>query len=507
MARHGEQAISRCCQASARLARAGSAVLAPSWIAPAVDMTSDPIGEAQAYSAATDAELDELQRLFACMVGAQAPDSLAQVAVLGMEMDLFRKGWPVGLSLGALQDVQKRFGLGRPASHAAIKILEARGLLDVRRGPGGGVFVAAPSLDDVAGAVLVQLALNGATLDCIEEFRLLVWQMMVNAALVRSVPPPPAGKPISAEEFIADLADRLENPAMRLMADLAAKLVEISLADAQRKPDAALDLAIRQGDLALIFARLGELSVAITRDAPVIAFDVAERAFSLSGRKSAMALAAKMARELSAASGPQEAEWETADRLGYTDAVVRQARRILQDFGMVRCRQGRKGAEMASSAAPTGVIRLMASYMVVNASLQVDKLEAIAFLVSSAPVLAARRVRDGTGAPDFTDKRFSMANVVDALTLENLVVELSGNPLLEIAVRSLGLSNLFIASAPLVPPNLGAMLEVNRKILQAIVDGDVQAAQELAFAKLDMMQQFARDEREIVKRNLQQSQT
>ncbi len=470
-------------------------------------MTSDPIREALTSSEATDAEVDELQRLFACMIGAQAPDSLAQVAVLGMEMDLFRKGWPVGLSLGALQDVQQRFGLGRPASQAAIKILEARGLLDVRRGPGGGVFVASPSLDDVAGAVLVQLALNGATSDCIEEFRLLVWRMIVNAALVRGVPPPPTGKPRPADEFIADLAERLDNPAMRLMAQLAAKLVQISLADGQHTPDAALEQAIGQGDLDAVFARLGTLSAAISSDAPVIAFEVAERAFSLSGRKSAMALAAKMARELSAASGTQEAEWETADRLGYTDAVVRQARRILQDFGMVKCRQGRKGAEMASSAAPTGVIRLLASYLVVNASLQVDKLEAIAFLVSSAPILAARRFRDGTGAPDFTDKRFSMANVVDALTLENLVVELSGNPLLEIAVRSLGLSNLFIASPPLVPPNLGAMLEVNRMILKAIVEGDVAAAEKLAFAKLAMMQQFARDEREIVKRNLQQSET
>lgn len=467
-------------------------------------MKGDPLLEASGMAPAPnpDPEVDELQRLFACMVGAQAPESLAQVAVLGMEMDLFRKGWPVGLSLGALPEVQKRFGLGRPASQSAIKILEARGLLDVRRGPGGGVFVAAPSLDDVAGAVLVQLALNGATADCIEEFRLLVWRMIVNAAELHCVSPPPAGPPMAAETLVADLAERVDNPAMRLLACLAAQLVAISQEDRQQAPDAELERAVDLRDLKHVYARLGELAATISRDTPVIAFEVAERAFSLSGRKSAMALAAKMARELSVASGPQEAEWETADRLGYTDAVVRQARRILQDFGMVRCRQGRKGAELASSAAPTGVIRLLASYLVVNASLQVDKLEAIAFLVSSAPVVAARRVKDGTGAPDLSDTRISMANVIDALTLENLVVELSGNPLLEIVVRSLGLSNLFVASKPLVPPDLGTMLEVNRDILKAIVEGDVTAAERLASAKLAMMQQFARSERDVVKRSL-----
>lgn len=130
---------------------------------------------------------DELQRISACMLGAQIPASLAHEAVHGMEMCLLGQGWPVGRSLGALPDVRTRLGLGRPAFREAITILEARGLLDVRRGPGGGLFVAAPALEDVVGAVLMYLALTGETFALIEEFRLLVWRMIVNAAVQRHV--------------------------------------------------------------------------------------------------------------------------------------------------------------------------------------------------------------------------------------------------------------------------------------------------------------------------------
>ena len=78
--------------------------------------------------------------------------------------------------------------------------------------------------------------------------------------------------------------------------------------------------------------------------APSIGLEAMERGFAWSGRKSAMALAARMSREMINQPEKLEAEWETADRLGYSDAVVRQARRILQDFGIVQCQRGRKGA-------------------------------------------------------------------------------------------------------------------------------------------------------------------
>lgn len=435
---------------------------------------------------------DSQQRMSACMMGITAPSapvSVAHEAVVSIEMDLFRQGWPVGQSLGALPDVQKQLGLGRPASREAITILEARGMLDVRRGPGGGLFVAAPSLDDVAGSILMYLALAGETYACIEEFRLLMWRMIVKTAIQQNVALPTAGTVDGQWGFAVALAEQAGNRTMGLLARLAELLMRIAhRADAPGR-DVKLETAIRDGNLGKAFERLDRLAGPGKDDATIIALDVAEKGFTLSGRKSAMALAARMARELSGPDRPQEAEWETAQRLGYTEGVVRQARRILQDFGVLRCRQGRKGAEFAPPTAPTGVIRLLAPCLVASATLAVDIREAIFFVVSSATVLAAGRVK----ANDSPSVRLIAPppgpDAFEAITLENKLLELSGNPLLSIVVRSLGLANTFIARDALIPPHLGEIVALNRRILRAIDSGDAMTAQSLAQAKFDLMQQ------------------
>ena len=435
--------------------------------------------------------IDELQRISGCMLGEVAPASLAHEAVLDMEMGLLRQGWPVGQSLGALPDVRKRLGLGRPAFREAVTILEARGLLDVRRGPGGGLFVAAPALEDVAGAVLMHLALARETHACIEQFRLLVWRMIVRAAIERRVTTVSSGIAASEWGFAADLAEQLGKSTMALLARLAEMLVRTSQGDEAPAHDHGLATAIGHCDLAKAFERLDELAGQVHHNDAIVALELAERAFSLSGRKSAMALAARMTRELSGRPGTQEAEWETAERLGYTDGVVRQARRILQDFGIVRCHQGRKGAELAPPAAPTGVIRLLAPCLVASATPALDIREAITFLMCSAPVLAARRAKDADGPVAAAGASISGSEAFEALALENQLLELSGNPLLAIIVRSLGLANIFVSNEPLAPPDRWDVMAINRRILQAVEAGDVASAGVLARVKLEIMQRPA----------------
>jgi DNA-binding FadR family transcriptional regulator len=220
----------------------------------------------------------------------------------------------------------------------------------------------------------------------------------------------------------------------------------------------------------------------------VVALEAATRGFSLSGRKSAMAMAMRMARELGRRPDAQEAEWETADRLGYSDAVVRQARRILQDFGMVCCQQGRKGAALAPSVSTTGVIRLLAPCIAASATSVQDNRDLIFFLISCAPVLAARRVELKDSAPVIPFASSSNLDALEALTLENLLLELSGNPLLAIVVRSLGLATVFAADDSAALPDRSDVIATNRCILQAIKTGDVKAAGRLARVKLDAMQ-------------------
>ena len=400
--------------------------------------------------------MDEVQRISACMLGMVDPANLAHEAVLGMEMGMLRQGWPVGRSLGALPDVRRQLGLGRPAFRETVMILESRGLLDVRRGPGGGLFIAAPALEDVATAMLMYLARAGKTRACIEEFRVLVWRMIVDSAIRRGGSPS-AGAISGQWGFAVDLAERVGNTTMGLLARLAEMLIRFCLGREAPPVDSALDMAIRQRDLTKAYTRLDDLAGPLGQDGTAISLEVATRGFSLSGRKSAMAMAVRMARELSGRPEAQEAEWETAERLGYSDGVVRQARRILQDFGIVRCRQGRKGAELAPSVAPAGVIRLLAPCIAAKANSVLGNRDAISFLISCAPVLAASRVTSDDRASVRPFVSSSNLDAFEALTLENLLLELSGNPVLAIVVRSLGLATVFVAGQIVAPRRIATM--------------------------------------------------
>src|SRR5262249_47053913 len=52
---------------------------------------------------------------------------------------------PQGSRLGTKRDLRAQFGGGVCTVNEALRVLETRGLIEARPGPGGGVFVAAPS--------------------------------------------------------------------------------------------------------------------------------------------------------------------------------------------------------------------------------------------------------------------------------------------------------------------------------------------------------------------------
>ena len=61
-----------------------------------------------------------------------------------IERDIRREGWREGHLIGSEAELTERFGVGVAAVREASRILDARGLARVRRGPGGGLFVTAP---------------------------------------------------------------------------------------------------------------------------------------------------------------------------------------------------------------------------------------------------------------------------------------------------------------------------------------------------------------------------
>jgi DNA-binding FadR family transcriptional regulator len=277
---------------------------------------------------------------------------------------------------------------------------------------------------------------------------------------------------------------------------LAAQIAEMLVLACEGRPapahDALLDRAMRTGDTRKAFSRLDELVHPIDIAAPLHALEAMEHSFAWAGRKSAMALAARMTREMMHQPEKAEAEWETAERLGFSDAVVRQARRILQDFGVVRCQRGRKGALWGAPASPAAVIRLLAPCLMAHGASAADNAEAANFLACNGPRLAAGRAGGAGRAETRVFGSFaSSRELVDLIAIENLLLALAGNPLLSIMTRALGLANLASLGATISLQRRVEIVAINHRILRAIEAGDAEAADRLARAKGEIQQSEA----------------
>jgi DNA-binding FadR family transcriptional regulator len=79
---------------------------------------------------------------------------LAERLARRIEDDIVSDGVPPGDALGSLQDLSRRYSVGRAATREAVGLLERRGLGRLRPGPCGGFIVSQPS----ENAIGIQLA-------------------------------------------------------------------------------------------------------------------------------------------------------------------------------------------------------------------------------------------------------------------------------------------------------------------------------------------------------------
>jgi DNA-binding FadR family transcriptional regulator len=71
--------------------------------------------------------------------------SRAEALARMLEGEILEHALPTGHRLGTKEDLKRRFGVAAATVNEAIRMLEMRGLIEARPGPGGGVFVAGPS--------------------------------------------------------------------------------------------------------------------------------------------------------------------------------------------------------------------------------------------------------------------------------------------------------------------------------------------------------------------------
>src|ERR671933_989004 len=70
----------------------------------------------------------------------------AEAVARDLEAQILGGALAPGARLGTKDDLRQRFGVAVATVNEAVRLLEMRGLIEARPGPGGGVFVAASSV-------------------------------------------------------------------------------------------------------------------------------------------------------------------------------------------------------------------------------------------------------------------------------------------------------------------------------------------------------------------------
>jgi DNA-binding FadR family transcriptional regulator len=92
---------------------------------------------------------------------------------------------PVGYLLGSEGELIDRYGVSRAVFREAVRLLEHHRIAAMRRGPGGGMFVTAPSADAVTDVVAVFLARRGMQVADLADLRMRLELVLIELAARR----------------------------------------------------------------------------------------------------------------------------------------------------------------------------------------------------------------------------------------------------------------------------------------------------------------------------------
>lgn len=113
-----------------------------------------------------------------------------------------------GDRLGTKEDLRLRFNVAVATVNEAIKLLDNRGLVEARPGPGGGVFVADPASRIRRGPMVMGFTWTEATIDDYHEVRSALEPLIVRHAARRRT----AADIRSLETILANMAASLDKP-------------------------------------------------------------------------------------------------------------------------------------------------------------------------------------------------------------------------------------------------------------------------------------------------------
>ena len=100
-------------------------------------------------------------------------------------VDVVEEGWPVGQLLGSEPELIEQHDASRAVLREAVRLLEYHHIAVMRRGPGGGLFVAEPNQNAIVEAVTVYLEQRGIEPAQLSEVRMGVELASLDLAISR----------------------------------------------------------------------------------------------------------------------------------------------------------------------------------------------------------------------------------------------------------------------------------------------------------------------------------
>lgn len=432
----------------------------------------------------------------------------AHEIVAAIEVDLYARGWPHGATLGTLLELQRRFAVGRPVCLEAAAIMQTRRMIDIKRGPGGGIYVVHPDASGAARALLLSLTLRGVNGRSLNEMRGIALRLAVREALQAP------GRPVrldgdcfaSSRAFRLAVAEGSSNPGVSFVTSMVEELYEatdrfggIGWNDCTIGLARRLASAITRGDRETAELLQGRLSAmdSPTGDTDLIDPSMIGSVTSLNNQKYAGRVAGLLLREIAAQNEyPVKlgSERAIADRFGFDAHVVRQALRMLEDLDCVALRRGRAGGLVGFMPSYGAVIRRIATCM---AQLELSFQQSITIagaLAAEAAQLAAERVRAGEIDPALLDQINGSLREAGAVTgiseyarVQDPLIDLAMNPILGTLLRAFALSSVcrndHQYSMEFSAEQAAMIIDGNLSILAAIRAGDAGAAEQQAWEK------------------------
>ena len=387
--------------------------------------------------------------------------------------DLQATEWTVGAVLGSETELLQRYDVSRAVLREAERLLEHFGATTTRRGPGGGVIVAAPSTGAVVQATMVYLTYTGISLGDLMEARSCLERTITRAATLHATEEQvEALRQRVREEQSRDTSDPSDhhvlhtmigaaanNPAAELFVDILGRLTarwsyptidSEANADALRGSSRAHELlvdAITSGNSAVAERRMNAHLVALAdwlgrhRQSPRSLEGVLESADeSKLGTKVARLLMVDIVERGWPVGEVIGSELYLVEKYGVSRAALREAVRLLEYLRVAAMKPGPNGGLIITEPSVDPIVEAASVFLEYRRIEPGQLLELRAGLESDAVALAIERASDDdirtlrSMAEDATRQRYA-GSIADELHLR--IADLSGNPAIALFVRVL----------------------------------------------------------------------